>query len=108
MNRPNLHEFQEWAIDSLNCKQVIRILFFILGKLLFIISFALFSLPNNLFCVDYVRRIYMLINRLGLKGLQTEVPPPPPLLPLAADILYINFRFFALSVVIATMFLLKL
>ena len=38
--------------------------FFIIDK-----SFALFPLLNNLFCVDNVRRIYILINWLGLKGL---------------------------------------
>ena len=30
-------------------------------------SFTLFSLPNNLFCVDNVRRMNILINRLGLE-----------------------------------------
>ena len=30
---------------------------------------ALFSLPNDLFCVDNARRIYILIKWLGLKGL---------------------------------------
>ena len=33
-------------------------------------SFALFSLPNNLFCVNIVRRIYILINWLVLKVLK--------------------------------------
>ena len=30
---------------------------------------GLFSLPNNLFCLDNIMRIYTLINCLGLKGL---------------------------------------
>ena len=32
--------------------------------------FALFSLPNNLFCANNVRRIYILVNCLGLIGLR--------------------------------------
>ena len=42
------------------------------GKILFFIlvwCFALFSLPNNLFCVDNVRRVYLLIDWLEPKGL---------------------------------------
>ena len=29
---------------------------------------SFFSLPNNLFCMDNVSRIYILINWMGLKG----------------------------------------
>ena len=36
-------------------------------------SYALFSLPNNSFCVDNVRRIYILVNSLGLKGLKGQL-----------------------------------
>ena len=53
------------------CKQVGRILFFILNKLLCIWSLDLFSSPNNLFCADNERRIYILINPLELKELRT-------------------------------------
>ena len=50
------------------CKQFGRISFLILGKFL-LWSIALFSLPNNLFCVDTIRRIYILVNILeGLKS----------------------------------------
>ena len=34
---------------------------------------ALFSLPWNLFCVNNVRRTYILINWLGLKGFKNNL-----------------------------------
>ena len=31
-----------------------------------------FSLPNNLFCMNNIGRIYLLINWLGMKGLRAR------------------------------------
>ena len=43
-------------------QQVGRVLFFVLNKLIYMHEHVLFSLPNNLFCVDNVRRIDLLIK----------------------------------------------
>ena len=53
------------------CKQVGRKFIFHLRQIA-LWSSALFSLPNNLFWVDNVRRIYILINWLGLKRLKSD------------------------------------
>ena len=55
-----------------------RILFFIFGKLL--CRIICFVLNCNFFCVDNVRRTYMLINLLGLKRLNLSPRHTPPTL----------------------------